>query len=382
MIVFLSLPKFYLHGKGSTGQGVLVRDRTILEVSAQTTRLGVRVGSTVRLAKRRCPGLEIIEFKAEDYADHFDQVWSIFVRFTPMIETIDLHQGYLDITKDVHRYGSAENLVQEITRMLQAETGLSVDWGGGADKWMAWLARGHNQIIVPQMESLVLSKLPVDSMALAERVTERLHHFDIHTVADLMSLPAGLLESHLGFDREFVLRCLTRHKEPVRTNFPPPTICAQVDISDQDEQRIERAIVVVARDLCMQLNAASMQATSLVLSYRKGKHIHVREHKLANVTLSPARLEHIILSELPKEMRTSLRRISVTAMGLLPTIRRQGTLWGDHGKLSQEDAIEKVHSRLQARYGTRTLLSGSAALDCNPPRFAQLVYQTRGMNLP
>jgi nucleotidyltransferase/DNA polymerase involved in DNA repair len=382
MTVFVSLPSFYLQAKKSIGRRALVRDRAILEASAEAARHGVQVGDSVRLAKRRCPGLEITEFCAENYAERFEQVWSVFARFTPMIETTDLHQGYLDITKDSNRYGGPEAIIAELQRLLKTETGLWFKWGGGTDKWMAWLARGHDQFITPQMESLVLSKLPVESIALSERVTERLHHFDIHTVADLMNLPSGFLESHLGFDREFVLRRLTRHKEPVRANFPSPTISAHVDISDQDDQCIERAVALVARDLYTQLNAQGMQASSLALVYRKGKHVHKREHKLASVILSPARLERIIHSELPKEMRTALRQISITAKRLLPAMHRQDTLWGDQGKPKREDAIERVQMRLQSRYGTQTIMSGSTALEQQRPRFAQLVYQTRGLSLP
>jgi hypothetical protein len=382
MIVFVSLPCFYLQGKKSAVRRALVRERVILEASPEATRLGVQIGSTVRLAKRRCPGLESIEFRAEEYADRFEQAWSVFARFTPMIETTDLHQGYLDITRDMQRFGSAENMIQEVLSKLQTVAGLRFEWGGGLDKWMAWLARGHNQFITRQMESLALSKLPVEAMALPERITERLHNFDIHTVADLMSLPAGFLESHLGFDREFVLRCLTRHKESVRPNFPPPTICAHVDISDQDEQCIERAVALVARGLYTQLQGVGMQASSLVLTYRKGKHVYEQEQKLASTVLSPARLERIIHSELPKEMRAALRQVSIIARGLLPAVHRQDTLWGDQGKPKREDAIERVQIRLQSRYGTQTIMSGSTALDQQRPRFAQLVYQTRGLSLP
>ncbi|MBK6764796.1 MAG: hypothetical protein IPG71_00410 [bacterium] len=175
----------------ATKLAAIVRDRSVLEPTAGAVRLGVQVGISATLARRRCPGLELIEFRAKDHIGRFEQVWSVFAKYTPMLETVDFHQAYLDIRKDATRYGGADELLYDLRRNLKRDTGLALEWGGGVDKWMAWIARGYNQFITPQMESLVLSKLPIEVMTLPERLNERMHHFDLHTVANVMSLPAG-----------------------------------------------------------------------------------------------------------------------------------------------------------------------------------------------
>jgi len=318
MIVFIELPRFFLHGISQDHKQVIARNRLVLEASDEAIRHGVRVGDTIRLARRRCPCLEVREFRPEDYSALFEQAWSVIARFTPMVQTTDLHQGYLDITKDFKRFGSADAMIQRLNEELRRTTGLSFKWGGGADKWMAWLARGHNQFITPAMEFLVLSKLSIEAMALPERVAERLHHFDIHTVAQVMGLPSGFLESHLGFDRSFVLKCLTRHKEPVRPNFPPRKIEACVDITETDEYACQRAIAEVARAIITQLAEATVQTSCLRIIYKTRVRKYEAEHNLSRGVLAEERLMKILFDLLPDGMQHHLKYISVEARGLLP----------------------------------------------------------------
>ena len=382
MIVFIIFPRFYLYGVQPSQKLVVIRNRTVLEASDEAAWHGVRAGDTVRLARRRCPGLEVQEFRPEDYSDRFDQVWSKVAGFTPMVQTTDLHHGYLDITKDIKRFGDADTMVRSLNEELTKTTGLKFNWGGGADKWMAWLARGHNQFIIPAMESLVLSKLPIESMALPERVTERLHHFDIHTVAQVMALPLGFLESHLGFDRNFVLKFLTRHKEPVRPNFPRRKIEARVDTTESDENVLERTIAEVARTIVTQLAEAALQTSCLRIIYKTRERMHEVDHKLSQGILSERRLTKILLDLLPGGMPHNLKSIDVEAQGLLPRQVTQDLLWEKSLTNNAGEQLERAQNKLHTRYGMDSLVTGSTAFARQQPRFAQLVYQSRGLTLP
>ncbi|MCB9367512.1 MAG: hypothetical protein H6507_00150 [Calditrichaeota bacterium] len=360
----------------------MARDRTVLEASDEAARHGVQVGDTIRLARRQCPGLEVQEFRPENYSDRFEQAWSVIAGFTPMVQTTDLHQGYLDITKDFKRFGDADTMVRSLNEELTKTTGLKFNWGGGADKWMAWLARGHNQFITPAMESLVLSKLPIESMALPERVTERLHHFDIHTVAQVTGLPPGFLESHLGFDRIFVLKFLTRHKEPVRPNFPPRKIESCVDVTESDEFACQRAIAEVASSIATQLADASLQTSCLRIAYKSEvKKLEV-DHKLSQGVLSDGRLTKILFDLLPDGMQQSLKSIDVEALRLLPRQVTQDLLWEKSLTNNAGEQLERAQNKLHTRYGMDSLVTGSTAFARQQPRFAQLVYQSRGLTLP
>ena len=382
MIVFVMFPRFYLYGLQQGAKQAVARNRTVLEASDEAKRQGIRVGDAIRLARRRCPGLEMREFRPEDYSALFKQAWSVIAQFTPMVQTTDLHHGYLDLAKDIKRFGNADTMVRSLNEQLTKTTGLNFNWGGGADKWMAWLARGHNQFIIPAMESLVLSKLPIESMALPERVTERLHHFDIHTVAQVMALPLGFLESHLGFDRNFVLKFLTRHKEPVRPNFPRRKIEARVDTTESDENVLERTIAEVARTIVTQLAEAALQTSCLRIIYKTRERMHEVDHKLSQGILSERRLTKILLDLLPGGMPHNLKSIDVEAQGLLPRQVTQDLLWEKSMTNNTTEQLERIQNKLHTRYGFDSLVSGSTAYARQQPRFAQLVYQSRGLTLP
>ena len=379
MLVFISLGEFYTQGAGATA---VARERVILEATAEAVSRGVIPGTPVRLARRRCPGLEVRDFRAEDYAERYEQAWSVCAEFTPQVETVDLHEGFLDITQDMKRFGGTDKLVKELGLELAKRARVKLKWGGGADKWMAWLARQHGQFVAPVMETLVLSKLPVESMALPERATERLHHFDIHTVAQVMSLPAGFLEAHLGFEREFVLSKMTRHKESVRVNFPAPSVSITEEIADSDEQRVERAVMQAARSLTERLCEAKLWTTLLRVRFASKTRAEARDVKLQASELTATRLERMLFEQLPGNLRAALRRIEIEAHGLLPMVAPQSTLWGERVRGDADQALERVQVRLAARFGSTTLLNGTEAFERQQPRFAQLVYQTRGISLP
>ncbi len=382
MIVFIVFPRFYLQKLGQGRKQVMARNRTILEASDEATRHGVRVNDPVRLARRRCPGLEVRDFKPEDFLDRFENVWSVVAQFTPEIETTDLHLGYLDITKDFKRFGNTDAMIGGLNEELSKRTGQSFDWGGGADKWMAWLARGQNQFITSVMESLVLAKLPVESMSLPERVSERLHHFEVHTVAQVMALPSGFLESHLGFDRNFVLKCLTRHKEPVRPNFPPQKIETHADITEFDEHACERAISEAARSVVTQLAEASLQSACLRIAYKSRVKKHEIDRRISQGVLTEGRLTKILLDLLPDGMQNNLKSICIEARELLPRQATQDLLWEKSLTNNAGEQLERAQNKLHTRYGIDLLVTGSTAYARQQPRFAQLVYQSRGLTLP
>jgi nucleotidyltransferase/DNA polymerase involved in DNA repair len=382
MIVFVVFPRFYLKGENPGAKLVISRNRLVLEASDEAFRRGIQVGISTSLARRRCPGLEVRDFKPEDYSNRFEQVWSVIAQFTPSIESTDLHQGYLDVARDIHRFGNLDMLINSLQEEMLRKTGMRFDWGGGSDKWMAWLARGHNQCITPNMESLVLQKLPIESMALPGRIVERLHHFDIHTVAQVMNLPLGFLQSHLGFDRTFVLKCLTRHKETVRPNFPPPRIEARVDVTEFDEHACQRAIIEAAKTIATQLMKAAVQTSCLRITYKTKARKHELNHKLSQGVLSEERLTKILLDLLPEGMQSNLKHISVVACDLLPRQVTQYLLWEKSIANNAGEQLERAQNKLHNRYGIASLVTGNVAYARQQPRFAQLIYQTRGLTLP
>ncbi len=381
MIVFISIKWFYLSQLRITQRAVVERKHEVLDATPDLEKLGIRPGISVRLARRRCPGLQILEYRAETYFDAFNRIWSVFAEHTPNVETQSFHLAYLDVAQDTHRFGGVEQMLSSICRQVERKEAVKVEWGGGVDKWLAWLSRGQNQVITPEMEELVLSKLPIETLALPEHVADRLHRFDIHTIAQLLNLPAGFLEYHLGFERDFVRRRLSRQKDPVRANFPPPLITAVKDVDHFDEMALERALGELSANLAAKLSEARMASRSLSLSFQFGKDRIDVEHKLANTHLSPSRIERILCSHLPPKRQSSLKRIVIQAQGLIPAVLIQDTLWGEQGKVSASEAIDSAFSRIQSRYGSSMLMTGSDSFARQKPRFAQLVYRSRGLTL-
>ena len=93
--------------------------------SYEARRWGVHSAMSIRMAKRLCPTLTIVEPHFERYKEVSAQIHAIFRRYTDLIEPISLDEAFLDVTHNKRAMTSAEAIAREIKQAIKEETGLT-----------------------------------------------------------------------------------------------------------------------------------------------------------------------------------------------------------------------------------------------------------------
>src|SRR5690349_14039870 len=98
MIVFLSLPRFFVRPHAEPALAVVIRDRLVLDMSEIAERAGVQRGMPVRQARAIFQGGRFVPWKEEDYREAQIQWLDVCARFTGVIEPQDQHAAWLDFS--------------------------------------------------------------------------------------------------------------------------------------------------------------------------------------------------------------------------------------------------------------------------------------------
>ena len=389
VIILIDFKNFYLLGaqglawsKGDTSIAVS-REGKVLEASKQALTSGVTPGLSVKIAKRRCPSLQLVDFDPDSYHDLYHRAWSYFANLTPQVEPIDLHAGYLDLTGCFPRTVTpTKYVVTQLQRLFDA-TGLEFEWGGGENRWIAWMARGTGWYVPNHKEQGFLENIPIQKLQISDVLVERLLRFGTKTVAQYIALPPSFLKSHLQLSDVECDAAQRRDTREIKCAYPPPSIT----VTEGFEWGVDSEYPAVVERAC---NAAFKELVRG--SYQTGQ-VTVRlisKHEAASETIKPSKpistlppLHRLITGFVLERRLRQPKKLEVTLDLLIADFRLQLNLW--HGTTQTEreaSNLKTARLRLSTKYGQHLLLDGSEYLTKYPPRFAQLIYTLQGRSLP
>lgn len=108
-IIHIDMDCFYaaverLDNNNLAGKAIVVghdSDRGVVATASyEARRYGVHSAQSIRMAKRLCPNLLIIEPRFERYKEISNKIHNIFQRYTDLIEPISLDEAFLDVTQN------------------------------------------------------------------------------------------------------------------------------------------------------------------------------------------------------------------------------------------------------------------------------------------
>ena len=108
-IIHIDMDCFYaaverLDNNNLAGKAIVVghdSDRGVVATASyEARRYGVHSAQSIRMAKRLCPNLLIIEPRFERYKEISNKIHNIFYRYTDLIEPISLDEAFLDVTQN------------------------------------------------------------------------------------------------------------------------------------------------------------------------------------------------------------------------------------------------------------------------------------------
>lgn len=388
-IVFIRFSHFYMTAKNvdeeeeSTDPVAIIKDGVVLDQSREAEKWGVKPGDFARQANRRCPGLLTIEFNPDDYLELYELAWNVFAEVTPLIEPVDFHAGYLDLTGCLPRGHSLVSFLLSLATQMKFQMRLAMQWGAGTDKWMAHLASSENLWIPTEDESFFLERVPIRNLGISEDLNERFRRYGICTVAQLLKVPDSFLQSHLQLSRQEFQHLRTQDRTPVRALFPAAKLEDKEIILWADDADIESALHNLSVRLGHELESRGLQAGVLQLILETQSEDLVREHKLSRPCAGREQLYCLLHDLLPDKQKEPWREIRVALHSLTPRFRPQVNLWQNQHSITEVNhPLQAASERLQKKFGFQVLRSGREYSHEVPPRFAQLICALKGISLP
>jgi len=254
--------------------------RGVVSAASYEARVfGCRSAQPMAVALRHCPQAIVVKGHYHRYREISAQVFSIFERYTPLIEPLSIDEAFLDVTGSLRALGSAEHMAQEIRAAVQAETGITCSVGVAPNKFLAKLASDMNKpdgmtIIRAQDVDAMLAPMPVGRIwGIGPKTAGRLHDLNLRTVADLRRLSNESLERLFGSDGEHYRRLIHGLDDrPVTPDRDAKSIGQEqtfgVDLQDQDQLR--DVLFTQSEEVARRLRKNSLYARGVTVKIRYG----------------------------------------------------------------------------------------------------------------
>ncbi|MDH3200572.1 MAG: DNA polymerase IV [Myxococcales bacterium] len=279
------------------GKPVLVGARSkrgvVTAASYEARPTGVRSAMSMVEALRRCPGAVVVPPRRSRYLELSRQVFSVFRRYTPLVEGLSVDEAFLDVSGSRALFGDGEHIARRIKREIHGEIGLTGSAGVAPNKFVAKIASDLDKpdglVLVPTGSTAdFLAPLPLERMwRVGPKARVRLRAAGFQTIGDLARADAGTLEQLLG-SWGSVVRDLARgiDDRPVVVGAPPKSLGSEetfeTDLRTRDAllKPILRQSMRVADRLVEQ--GLWARVVTLKIKYRDHR-IRSRQMKLSGV---------------------------------------------------------------------------------------------------
>jgi nucleotidyltransferase/DNA polymerase involved in DNA repair len=177
---------------------------------------GIRSAMPSREAFRRCPHAVFVPPDMARYEQASRQVFSIFERFSPIIEPISIDEAFIDVTGARLLFGDGATIAKQIRTAIHHEVGLTASVGIASNKFLAKLgsekAKPDGFFAVPEDPDELLrflASLNVGALWGVGKVTgDTLGRAGFRTVGDIQKADPAYLTRLLGESLASHLRAL------------------------------------------------------------------------------------------------------------------------------------------------------------------------------
>jgi len=183
---------------GSEERGV------VAAASYEARKFGVKSAMSSIIAKRNCPDLIFVKPRFDRYKEISNQIRTIFLEYTDLVEPLSLDEAYLDVTLNKKGNPSATLIAREIREKIKKKTGLNASAGISVNKFIAKIASDINKpngqkTVNPEDVLEFLEKLQVRKFHGVGKVTaEKMYQLGIFNGFDLKQKSIEFLIENFG----------------------------------------------------------------------------------------------------------------------------------------------------------------------------------------
>jgi DNA polymerase-4 len=176
----------------------------VAAASYEARKFGVRSAMPSVTAKRLCPDLIFTRGRFDAYRAVSNQIRTIFLEYTDLVEPLSLDEAYLDVTNNHKNIASATMIAQEIRQKIFETTQLTASAGVSFNKFIAKVASDVNKpngitVIRPHEAEAFLNKLPIEKFYGIGKVTaKKMKNMGVHSGEDLKKVSKIDLQRKFG----------------------------------------------------------------------------------------------------------------------------------------------------------------------------------------
>ncbi|HYO56965.1 DNA polymerase IV [Archangium sp.] len=180
------------------------RRGVVVAASYEVRKYGVRSAMPMARAMKMAPHAVVVRPRFNAYSEASEQVFSIFERYTPLVEPLSLDEAFLDVTASVGLFGAPADMARRIRKEIAAETGLPSSAGIASVKFVAKiasdLAKPNGQREVRAEETVAfLAGLPVGKLwGVGPKTEEALKRSGLETIGDVAKRDVAWMEARWG----------------------------------------------------------------------------------------------------------------------------------------------------------------------------------------
>jgi DNA polymerase-4 len=180
------------------------RRGVVVAASYEVRKYGVKSAMPMARAMKLAPHALVVKPRFSAYSEASEQVFSIFERYTPLVEPLSLDEAFLDVTASVGLFGAPADMARRIRKEIAAETGLPSSAGIASVKFVAKIAsdvaKPNGQREVRAEETVAfLAGLPVGRLwGVGPKTEEALKRAGLETIGDVARRDAAWMEARWG----------------------------------------------------------------------------------------------------------------------------------------------------------------------------------------
>lgn len=176
----------------------------VAAASYEARKFGIHSAMPAGRVLRLCPQAIFVKPRFDVYKEVSEQIRSIFLDYTKLVEPLSLDEAYLDVTENKVNNFSATLIAREIRQRIKEKTNLTASAGVAPNKFLAKIASDINKpdgitVITPEEAQDFITKLPIGKFYGIGKATEaKMHDLGIKTGADLKEWTKIDLQQNFG----------------------------------------------------------------------------------------------------------------------------------------------------------------------------------------
>lgn len=180
-------------------------ERGVVSTASYEARpYGVHSAQSIVVAKRRCPGLIVVQPHFHIYKEVSRQVHEVFHEYTDLVEPLSLDEAFLDVTENKVGIELAQDIAMAIKQKIRERTGLTASAGVSYNKFLAKIASDYRKpdgiyVIHPDRAQDFIAQLPIERFwGVGPKTAERMHKMGIFNGAQLREVSLQHLTDVFG----------------------------------------------------------------------------------------------------------------------------------------------------------------------------------------